>query len=373
MKDYISEPYRIFFPLGTLFLLWGILLWVPLIWQAGDYPVLTHRFLMLNGFTASFIAGFLMTAVPKFSGTFPARSWEVGGFLSLTLMGVLLVSWELEKGALLVSFLQPLFILLFLFSRIFKRKQNPPYSFLFIFVGLMLWAFSALYGLIWDPEALRSLHYEGAIASIILGVGGRLIPGILGHVEVVSAQRGLYERPVALWKTVPLHFALLILIFLSSYFLPGEMGIWPRALVVGLIAIFYWKLMKFPRERSALTWSIWISAWLIVGSFLARALWSDASIHISHSFFINGIALLCFLVATRVLQSHGPQRKELENSRLLYVVTGIIVAAALTRVCAYLMPDAYLNHLAYSALCLAVAALAWGLKYLRFARTFPAR
>lgn len=314
-----------------------------------------------------------MTAVPKFSGTFPAKSWEVGGFLFLTFVGVLLVFWDLEGGALLVSFFQPLFILLFLFSRFFKRQQNPPYSFLFIFVGLMLWAFSALYGLLVDPEAMRSLHYEGAIASIILGVGGRLIPGILGHVEVVSAQRGMYERPVALWKTVPPHFAMLILIFLSSYFLPGEMGIWPRAMVVGLIAILYWKLIHFPRERSALTWCIWVSAWLIVGSFLARALWTDASIHVTHSFFINGIALLCFLIATRVLQSHGPQKKELENSRVLYVVTGIIVVAALTRVCAYLMPDSYLTHIGYSALCLAVAALTWGLKYLRFARTFPAR
>ena len=138
MKKLLNEPYRLFFPLGTLFFFIGILLWVPLIWNPSDYPVVAHRYLMLNGFAASFIAGFLMTAVPRFSKTFPAIPFEIFGFLLVTLGG-LLVAWNNnDKLVMGVSALQPAIILLFLFTRVTKRKENPPYSFIFIFVGVLL-------------------------------------------------------------------------------------------------------------------------------------------------------------------------------------------------------------------------------------------
>jgi len=86
-----NEPYRILFPLGTIYLLWGMLIWLPQILFANSYPVLAHRFLMLNGFSASFIAGFLMTAVPKFSQTKIAHFFEVFAFFFVTWIGIFFV------------------------------------------------------------------------------------------------------------------------------------------------------------------------------------------------------------------------------------------------------------------------------------------
>lgn len=369
MNRYITEPYRFFFPLGTLLFLCGILIWIPQIFNSGEYPVLLHRALMLNGFTASFIGGFLMTAVPKFSQTNEARTFEVGAFFAVILLALIAGHLEHETCCKVASALQPITIFGFLFSRITKRKQNPPYSFVFIFVGLILWAVSSILNIFIESDALMRLHYEGAIAAIILGVGSRLIPGILGHIEIVGAQRSQYEQPLPIIKTVPLHFFALIAAFVVSYFLSEEIGNWIRLAVVTFISFNYWKLYLAPKDETALTWCIWFSAWLITLSFALRAIWTDAGIHASHSFFINGIALLSFLIATRVLVSHGPKKKELENEKVLYIVTFLVFLSAITRVSAYLMEESYQHHIGYSALILSGAVILWGWKYLRFIRT----
>lgn len=365
IQTFCAEPYRIFFPLGIISLICGVLLWVSMLWDSGDYPISLHRYLVLNGFVASFIGGFLMTAVPKFSKTFSARPFEVAVFFVLTVIGVFLN----EPAMFYVSALQVVVILFFLFSRIFKRKENPPYSFVFIFVGLFLWLAGALGSAFLDAEAYKQLHYEGAIAAIILGVGSRLIPGIFGHVEIVSAQRERYEKPVPIISTVPLHFFFLIVLFVASYFRPYPFGEVIRLLVVLTIALLYWRLYQLPKIRSALTYCIWFSGWLIVTSFALKTLSDEGGIHYSHSFFINGIVLLCLLVATRVLQSHGPKDPRLENWKGLYFVTGILFLAAATRVSAFLLPKVYLTHLAYSSILVTLAVIIWGLKYIRFSVT----
>ena len=365
------EPYRIFFPLGIFYLLYGILLWLPQIWNSGDYPVTLHRYLMVNGFTASFIGGFLMTAVPKFSKTGPARGAEVFTYFFITLFGMFIAHTNRNEWTLYFSASQALVILFFLFSRIFKRKENPPYSFVFIFVGLFLWLFSAIASILLDQESFKFIYYEGALAAIILGVGSRLIPDILGHVEVVSAQRALYEPPKPILATVPWHFYFLIMAFVGSYFLNYPVVELGRAFVVLIISVGYFKLHKLPKVKTALTYSVWIASWPILLSFLLRGVWYEGGIHAAHSFFINGIVLMSLLIATRVLQSHGPNDKELENWKGLYVVTGIIMFAAATRVTAYLMPHSYLSHLGYSSLLLTFAVCIWAIKYIKFSATYP--
>lgn len=306
-----------------------------------------------------------MTAVPRFSKTFNARPFEIILFFILTIAGAFFD----EPGVFFISALQVALILSFLFSRIFKRKENPPYSFVFIFVGLFLWMAGALGSVYLDAEAFKRLHYEGAIAAIILGVGSRLIPGILGHVEIVSQQRAMYEKPVNILKTVPVHFFLMIFLFVSSYFFSFPYGEILRAIVVLAIAFFYWRLYQRPVIRTALTTSIWFSGWFIVLSFILRATSDEGGIHLSHSFFINGIVLLCLLIGTRVLQSHGPKDKTLEDWKGLYVITGIVFLAAATRISAYYLPNVYMSHLAYSSFLLTIGVLIWSFKYLRFAFT----
>lgn len=364
MQAISRDPFRLFFPLGILFLLLGILVWVPRIWDPENYPVLMHRALVLNGFTACFVGGFLLTAVPRFSQTDFARPWEIGVLLLTILAGVCSSHFDLEQVMFLGSAATGAFLLIFLLRRIRKRKANPPYSFLFLFLGLVLWVISGVASFLGAGEEMKELHFHGALMAIILGVGSRLLPGIMGHTEIVSPQKESSEKPVAILKTVPLPFFFLIAAYVVSFFLPGEWSLRVPAAVVLVVGFSFWKIHSLPVQRSALTYCLWLTAWFIVLSYLLRAVWAEGSIHGSHAFFINGIVLLCLLIATRVIQSHGSKDLSLENWKGLYLVTFLIFSSSITRVTAVLLPESYLAHLGYGSILLLLGVVIWSFKYL---------
>lgn len=61
-----EEPFRVFFPIGALLAVLGVALW-PLYYAGAlvEYPSILHARLMVEGFMASFIIGFLGTAGPR--------------------------------------------------------------------------------------------------------------------------------------------------------------------------------------------------------------------------------------------------------------------------------------------------------------------
>jgi len=67
-----ADPYRIFFPLGIVLGAMGVSIW-PLYYFGitEGYSGRAHAFVQTDGFLYSFIAGFLLTAVPRF--TVPQR------------------------------------------------------------------------------------------------------------------------------------------------------------------------------------------------------------------------------------------------------------------------------------------------------------
>lgn len=357
MQHVCRDPYRLFFPVGILCLMTGILIWVPSIWSAESYPIIFHRTLVLNGFVTAFIGGFLFTAVPRFSQTEFASPWEIFTLLFLIILGVIAGAMEREKVSSVCSGITALFILVYLVRRIKKRKVDPPHTFIFLFIGLLLWVFSALAWSFWGYDQFKEVQFHGAFMAIILGVGSRLIPGILGHREIIP--RGEKEK-------VPKLFVSSMILYLLALFLEDWAGNILSAAVVTLIALQYWKILSLPANRTALTWSLWICTWMIVLSYIIRAAWIDLTIHGSHAYFISGLVLLSLLIATRVIQSHGPEDETLENWKGLYVVTFLIITAAVTRVTAYLLPDHYLSHLGYASTILFLGTVIWSVKYLRY-------
>lgn len=366
VKNAIVEPFRLFFPLAIISLLISVSVWVPQIWSSDWYPVLIHRTFVLNGFIGFFIAGFLMTAVPKFSKTNHAKPMEICLYLIATFscFGASIVENSLFQN--ISTSLQAIVLLFFLLTRISKRKENVPFSFVFIFVGLLLWLISGVIIGVSSNNLFINLHYEGAITAIILGVGTRLIPGILGHVEIVGQQRQKYETATNLLSTIPISFIMVIVLFIISYLLSETYGSFSRTFIITYIAIRYWKILKLPKIKSALTTCIWINCWSIILSFVLKTVWPEGIIHASHAYFISGILLICLLIGTRVLQAHGPGRIELENSKYLYFITFLIILAASTRVIAYAVESLYYSHLGYSSTLIIIAVLIWSYRYLRF-------
>src|SRR5215467_11196024 len=65
-----TDPYRIFFPLGIVLGAMGVSIW-PLYYYGftEGYSGRSHAFVQTDGFLYAFIAGFLLTAIPRFTGT----------------------------------------------------------------------------------------------------------------------------------------------------------------------------------------------------------------------------------------------------------------------------------------------------------------
>src|SRR5881275_576679 len=71
-----TDPYRIFFPLGIILGAMGVSIW-PLYYYGvtEGYSGRAHAFVQTDGFLYAFIIGFLLTAIPRFTGTeAPSRS-----------------------------------------------------------------------------------------------------------------------------------------------------------------------------------------------------------------------------------------------------------------------------------------------------------
>src|SRR5438128_11231971 len=67
-----TDPYRIFFPLGIVLGAMGVSIWPLYYFGITDgYSGRAHAFVQTDGFLYSFIAGFLLTAIPRFTGTEP--------------------------------------------------------------------------------------------------------------------------------------------------------------------------------------------------------------------------------------------------------------------------------------------------------------
>ncbi len=140
-----SEPYRILFPVGTIFGFLGVAVWPLTALGLAPAPlVLSHPRVMVEGFVGSFVIGYLATALPRLLGIEPL-SGNLVIILASTLVSVgmfqlLGAQWV---GDLLFTFslLVPLVAFALRFGR--RKGEMPPCFFLVLLgvVGAALGAF----------------------------------------------------------------------------------------------------------------------------------------------------------------------------------------------------------------------------------------
>lgn len=368
-----KDPFRLFFPLGAALALAGVLPWAIQYFTHASYPRDLHRVLMIDGFSLAFVCGFLMTAVPRFTGSHQAKRSEI-----LTVFVCVVISgFGAFSSSQSLSFLSSAAALTaliwFLARRFLQKTSNPPYTFLFIGVGLALWLASQVilffYSLGWSSsEGLVSIAQDlftnGALMSLILGVGGRLIPGILGWQEIVTHQRQRYESPEPFLKLIPAPIWIAVFIFVGSYLLkpllPQSLCMAARAAVTLYFAIKYWRIWKIPPTRSFLTWSLWLCCWCIGLGYMLPLIWPGLGAHGMHVLFIGGFSLIMLLISTRVSLAHSALGTAAEKKlRGILIFSGLILAAMLTRVTAIFWPKIYLDHLGFAAMIWTAGLFLW--------------
>jgi len=178
------DPYRILFPLGVVYAILAAFVW-PL-YAAGwiPYPATLHWTLMVQGFLHCFVLGFLMTAMPAFLHAEKTRAWELSVAVgAMVLFGVFAFAGLVVAAQ--VAYLVTLAVLVQAgVRRVPRRRGDPAEEFLFVVLGFAFAVVGAVMGIgvsagWWEEPAPRfALHLftKGMMLSIVLGLGGLLVP-----------------------------------------------------------------------------------------------------------------------------------------------------------------------------------------------------
>src|SRR5215510_1089883 len=130
-----SDPYRLFFPLGIILGLLGVSIW-PLYYYGvtPGYSGRAHAFVQTDGFLYAFIVGFLLTAIPRFTGTEPPSlitQYVLAAIVVISSAAFELQFFTIGQTGFLIA--QVALIALAL-RRFMHRQQDPPET--FALVGL---------------------------------------------------------------------------------------------------------------------------------------------------------------------------------------------------------------------------------------------
>lgn len=365
MSKIVKDPFRLFFPLGVLFAFLGIFPWAWLLSGWVGYPVDYHRLMMINGFLLAFVCGFLMTAIPRFTQSSFATVPEIVSVAAFLLLG----GASVLIGALSVNHLATVLVLIslviFAVKRFISRASEPPESFVFLPFGIFLWIFANLNFFFvhagWFENGLGVFDWRDAFSSggslfLILGVGSRLIPNLLGHSDSLPVNSSLVEG-VRKSKMLLILAILLMLTYLQG---PETLRWSLRAAVVGFIVLKLWRLYLKPASGTLYGWSLWFSVWCVFWGTTVNVFFAGQYVHWAHIFFIGGLSLLTLLISFHVVLAHGanscPKKK---ISRWILAFTILILFSALTRATAVLWPKIYLSHLSYAAVTWIASLLIW--------------
>lgn len=370
------EPYRIFFRLGGVFGFLFLLVWSWYVAAAPEsYPVFFHAHGIVSLFLGSFIVGFLLTAIPRFTGNPPATRGWVGVQLILALVEMGCLLGGQYGSAALLSTVKFSVLIAFVARCLRNAKLPAPPTFVWVGFGLAAGIVGTLgtalneWGLL-APEFLalgKNLFQRGFPVGLFMGVGGRLVPLLSGVRDCSRVQiQSSVGSPVG--RILP-HFVLAVLYFaglFSEALLGGNWEAWgliAQAAAVGGELVFFWDMWKFPM-RHARGIGLWASSWaLFVGHALA-AMNPAYKVHLLHIAFVVGLFGGTLVVASHVIVMHESRPVALLSAfRPLGLIWVLALLAGLTRAVAPWL--SYSSHLAYASLAATGALSLWAWSYLK--------
>ncbi|MHC8320666.1 NnrS family protein [Pseudomonas sp. GB2N2] len=337
-----SLGFRPFFLVGAGFAAIAVAVWA--LWLYGRLPgaqavggmLSWHRHEMPFGFASAIIAGFLLTAVPNWTGHAGLNGWPLIGLLLVWLIARLAWLMPIPAVALIALQIPFLPLLAWVLGRdLVAAGKRDNYPILLVVALLAATQAMTLWGLATEDAGLQrrgvltAVWLIGALMSVI---GGRVIPFFI--------QRGL-NRPVA----SPAHpipgRVLLVSSLLAALTFAGGLHDVPRGwlaalflLIGGLHVLKLWRWHDRGIWRVPLLWSLYLSyAWLAMAA-LAMALWHAGVMPqqslATHSLAVGGIGGLILAMIARV--SLGHTGRLLQPSKAIVVGFALLLAAGVCRV-----------------------------------------
>jgi uncharacterized protein involved in response to NO len=366
-----EEPFRLFFPIGALLALLGVSLW-PLYYGGAlaGYPAILHARLMIEGFLAAFIIGFLGTAGPRITS---ARHFSRAEVLVLVTLDLLAAGLHFGGSHRAGDFVFAFCLAAFAFvigKRFVQRTDSPPPNFALVALGLLNGIIGALLLALYENEQYAapyrigaSLLEQGFALLPILGVGPFLLARLLNVSDAEASPESRVLRPGWMLRAA---FALTIGLTIDATFVLETSGFSAPAGWLRTGAVLVYVVARMPRGgRSFLGNCLRAGLISIVIGFVVAALWPLYRIGALHILFISGFSFIVLTVSVRVIFGHSGNAHLFEKRLPFFIVAGVLIFLAMTsRYVADIAPAARSVHLIVAAFFWLGGMLIWMVKVL---------
>ncbi len=367
-----SMGFRPFFLAAGVWAALALTIWIVVFLTASTLPsrfdpLIWHIHTMLFGFVLAAAAGFLLTAIPTWTGRQPVRGPFLVGLVGLWLLGriVCLVSAVLPVWPAAAVDLAFPFVLSALAAREIISARNWRNLMIPIPIGVLGIADLLMYLELGGIRAPPGLGWRLALAAVIVlisAIGGRIIPVFTRNwllqrgASALPREHGLIDQTAL----ATLHAGLV-----GWAFLPESKGV--GAVLIVAAALNVWRLGGWRGWMTASEPLLAILhlgyAWVAFGAaLLGASLLSDAIPQAAalHALTAGAIGTMVLAVMTRVARGHTGRALEADGPTTL--VYAAITLAGVARVAA-----AFANSA--STALLGASAAFWLMAFLLFVAT----
>ena len=367
----LSYGFRGFFLAAGLFAVVAIVIWLALLHGYSGLvlpanPILWHAHEMFFGFVVAAIAGFMLTAVPMWTGQTPLQGAPLGILLSTWLAGRLVMLAGGILPAVLVAVIDLLFpsLLAFFIIRMLiagANKRNYPLGVLITLLPLANLAYHLGVLELWQGAQYGIYAMPHLAALLITIIGGRIIPAFTANWFKLQ---GIGQLPrTHAW----LEYSCIGLTLLTAI----AMLIAAQSIISGTLAaaaaVLHGLRLSGWRGLQTLTNPLLAIlhlgyAWLAIAYLLlSLSVFTNLISHSGalHALTIGAIGTMILAVMSRVGLGHTA--RPLQAAWIIVIAYGLLSLAACARIFAALWPSYYgfLIDLSGLAWIIAFAAFSW--------------
>ncbi len=302
-----------------------------------------HEFVF--GYTSAVIAGFLLTAVPNWTGRMPVMGWPVAALAGLWLAGRMALLFSAYLPPLVAPLVDLSFIVVL--ALILVREIVAGKNWRNLKVLIILALIGGANG-VFHYEAYTTAGFDGygiragvaLIIMLIMVVGGRIIPSFTRN-WLMRQPKGRLPAAMGGFDKATMGISALALLLWVAF--PESIATRPMAAVAGAFNLI--RLARWASERTfkePLLAILHIGFFFIPYGFLTIAAgellpgWSRAS-QIPHAFTAGAIGLVTLAMLTRT--SLGHSGRPLAATKTVTAIYVLVLLGVLTRIAGEFLPD----------------------------------
>jgi uncharacterized protein involved in response to NO len=376
LRDYggpvlLSYGFRPFFLFGAVYAGLAVLAWLPMF--AGELklstafsPVDWHVHEMLYGYLPAVVTGFLLTAIPNWTGRLPIQGTPLLALVSVWIAGRVFVTFSIQTGWFLAVIVDASFLALVVAATTREIVVGKNWRNLRV-VGLVTVLLAGNIAFHVEAHLQSTAEYGSrigiaAIVLLIVVIGGRIVPSFTSN-WLKRENPGRLPAPIGRFDIAVIAITAVSLAVWVAQPVGPMIG---TALTVAAMAnisrLARWAGDRTLRDRLVLILHVGYAfvplGFLLLSAAAFETIMPSAGVH---AWTVGAAGTMTLAVMTRA--SLGHTGSPLVASPTTQIMYAAVVIAALARVCASLEPS-------WSDTLLHVAVLTWCIAFLGFASSY---